>query len=235
MKRRRRLLFLAPLLASSVAVTPAFAAVQPRAGEPAAVPAVGLCALIAHGPGVTVYDLQLSGFPAGQSVKVEGPRTDSRVTVDDLGEFSKPDVPYGRYAVSFKDPEKNGWQRVQCQIPPREKAGGKGNVKVTLVEIVDKTPATAVDCSKENEVVFEGKIHGAGKGKVGYYWLQFSSQDPVDPGTAEFNGQTEVVSVPRVVKVAPNSIQRDIAATLHAQNMTSEKLTVHLTCTNAKP
>lgn len=238
MKRRSRLVFLAPLLASSVAAAPAFAvaAAQPSAGAPAALPAAGSCLLIARGPGVTTYDLQLNNFPADQSVKIEGPRTNLRVTVDNLGSFSKPNVPYGRYSVTFKEPGTTSSQHVRCQTPPREKTGsGKGNVQVTLVEVEDKTPATAVDCAKENQVIFEGKIHGTGKGKVNYYWTQQSSQDPVEPGTVEFNGQTEVASVRRVVVVPPNVLERTIATDLHAQNMTSARLEVKLTCTNAKP
>ncbi|MEW2416421.1 hypothetical protein AB0953_22230 [Streptomyces sp. NPDC046866] len=59
--------------------------------------------------------------------------------------------------------------------------------------------------------------------------------DPVQPATVEFDGQAGTASVLRVVTVPPTAVQRPVTTDLHAQNMTSERKAVQLTCTDARP
>lgn len=232
MNRHRRLTLLAaPLLVSSVALAPVFAAPAASAARPAP-----FCELIPgedDEDGDVTYDLVLSGFAPRQSVKIEGPRTNFQARVDDLGEFDREDVPYGRYRVGFKENGAKHDKRIGCVTPPKHKPGdgSKGDVKVTSVRVIPLTTQTVVDCTKPMRAEFDGKINVTGTGRVDYHWTHQSSADPLAAGSHDFKPGNVSHSVLHVVEVQPGN-NLLIVATLHAQGV-SRGQAIQLTC--AKP
>ncbi|MFD8980303.1 hypothetical protein [Streptomyces sp. NPDC059564] len=224
-------LLAAPLLIAPAALTPAFAA-------PAAVPAAASCELVAIGE--DSYTLVLEGFAPGQSVTINGPRTNQRVQVGQEGSLQQDDARYGKYSVGFKTGGSGHGNRIGCLTPPRGKhdgGGGKGNVQVTKVEVFTLTkPGTVVDCTKPIKAEFDGKISGTGKGDVRYFWTFASSADPIQSGKVTFAPGTEshslFVAVP--LSVVNNGSPSGFV-TLHvpSANMTARSDQVTLTC--AKP
>ncbi|MFF4850772.1 hypothetical protein [Streptomyces sp. NPDC001194] len=241
--RYRGLMILAvPLLASSVALTPAFAARGRTAGAGAArAPMAPSCELIAGGGGQsggkgnTRYDLHLSGFPANQSVHVQG-KSSFRGTVDGSGSLDRRGVRYGTYGVGYRDAGSKQAKHVDCSTAPREKpGGGKGNVQVTKVEVKALTKSgTVVDCGTPPKFEFDGKITGSGNGKVRYYWTYNSSADPIASGSAEFTPGIESVSLFKAVNgsVLANTDTVTVYLTLHVpdSNLTGQSENVTLTC-----
>ncbi|MCX5378662.1 hypothetical protein [Streptomyces sp. NBC_00091] len=232
MNRHRHLTLLAaPLLASSVVLAPALAAPAASAALPAA-----FCELVPGASGgqggETSYDLRLSGFAPGQSVTIDGPRTNLRTRVDDQGSFDKQDVRYGKYSVSSKG------GRIGCATPPREKhdgGSGKQKVQVTKVEVLTLTKSgTVVDCTKPVKAAFDGKITAVGKGDVRYFWTFASSNDRIGEGTVTFAlGTTQSHSLLKVVElVSSNGNLVTTFVTLHvpSANMTERSEDVSLTC-----
>ncbi|MEV8532086.1 hypothetical protein [Streptomyces sp. NPDC051211] len=219
------MLLTAPLLASSVALTPAFAA-QGRTAEAGAASARGpapLCELVPHRTGqpgqASGYDLLLRGFAPNQSVRVEGPKTALRTTVDDQGQLERQNVRYGTYSVSYKEEGAQKDKRLRCSAPPRKQDGGKQKIKVTKVEVltIDK-PATPVDCTKPQKVAFDGKITAVGHGKVPYYWTFASSAEPFATGSVTFEPGTTGHSILKVVEVPGTTnptTSLDVFMTLH--------------------
>ncbi|MER7463009.1 hypothetical protein [Streptomyces sp. NPDC097981] len=241
-RHRGFLLLAAPLLASSVALTPAFAA-QGRPAEAEAAPGgpAPSCELVASGTGqpggAPRYDLRLSGFPANQSVRVESKTSSFRTTVDDQGGLTRQGVRYGMYTVSYRDSEMKQGKHVSCVTPPRQK-GGKGNVQVTKVEVINLTKSGGVvDCTKPAKVEFDGKITGSGQGDVRYYWTYASSADPLSSGSVTFTPGVTSHSIFNAVEISPqvNVSTVSVFVTLHVpdQNMSGRSEQVTLTC--AKP
>ncbi|MFK0044163.1 hypothetical protein ACIQU4_08645 [Streptomyces sp. NPDC090741] len=235
------MLLAAPVLASSVALTPAFAA-QGRTAGPAAAraPMAPSCELTpgsgGGNPGGNMrYDLHLRGFAPNQSVRVEG-NSSFRTTVDGAGSLDRPGVRYGTYGVGYREGGSKQGKRVACVTPPREKPGsGKGNVQVTKVEVLTLTKSgTTVDCTKPPKLEFDGKITGTGQGKVRYFWTYASSADPISSGTAAFNPGTTSVSLLKVVEGSVMANTKTVSAfvTLHVPefNMTARSENVNVTC-----
>lgn len=231
-------LLAAPLLVSSVALTPAFAA---QSRTVAAAPASPSCKLVPDGTGEPGgdrgYDLRLSGFPANQSVRVGGPSS-FKTTVDGQGDLERQDVRYGKYNVSYKDPGGNQSKRVGCTTPREKPGSGKQDVKVTNVQVKTLTkPGTVVDCTKSNKAEFDGVITATGQGKVDYYWTYASSADPHSSGSVTFTPGTTSHSLLKVVDVSGmvNVTSVSVFVTLHVpdQNMSARSEQVVLTC--AKP
>ncbi|MET9605194.1 hypothetical protein ABZZ17_09015 [Streptomyces sp. NPDC006512] len=232
-RHRFLLLLTAPLLASSVALTPAVAAQARPAEPPAAAPAAPSCQLVPGGSGnpagAAVYKLHLGGFPANQSVRVEGPKTSFQAKANGKGELDRQGLPHGTYKVSYQG------KRVTCATPPAQKPGGKQDVKVSKVEVVILTPAgTAIDCSKPTTAEFDGKITATGPGKVRFYWTFASSSDPVSPGSVDFPAGTKTERLLHVVEVSPQANAPTISTfvTLHLpdQKMSARSGQVTFTC-----
>ncbi|MFE2143073.1 hypothetical protein ACFXA3_15245 [Streptomyces sp. NPDC059456] len=228
-RHRGPALLAASLLASSVALSPAFAAPSAAARAPLA----PSCELV---PGAKQrYDLHLSGFPAHQSVRIQG-KSSFRTVVDGQGELSRQGLRYGPYSVDYRMSGSQKTWHVTCSTPPREKpGGGKGNVKVTKVEVLTLTKnGSVVDCTKPPRLEFDGKISATGQGKVRYYWTYASSADPIDPGTARFTPGTTSVSLLKVVNgsVMANTTTVSAYVTLHVpdQNMSARSDQVTVTC-----
>ncbi|WCD83850.1 hypothetical protein KPP03845_100169 [Streptomyces xanthophaeus] len=229
----------APLLVSSVALAPAFAA----PGNSAAVAPTGpSCELVPNGAGDPGgdrgYDLRLSGFPANQSVRVEGPRSSFRATVDGQGSLDRQDVRYGKYSVNYRDGGENQRKRVGCATTGQKPGSGKQDVKVTGVAVKTLTkPGTVVDCTKTNKAEFDGSITATGQGKVDYYWTYASSADPHSSGSVDFTSGTTGHSLLKVVDVSgmANVASVSVFVTLHVpdHNMSARSEQVVLTC--AKP
>ncbi|MFD3681271.1 hypothetical protein [Streptomyces sp. NPDC058613] len=239
-RRRCLLLLAAPLLASSVALTPAFAA-QGRAAGPGAAPSAPSCELVPGGggkPGADVrYTLHLGGFPANQPVRIDGPRTSFRATVNGKGELDRQGLPHGAYSVvGHTSGGAQQGKRVTCAKPaPQKPGGGKGSVKVTKAEVVVLTPpGSVIDCSKGTTAEFDGKITATGPGKVRYYWTFASSSDPVSPGSADFAAGTGSRAVLHVVKVPGQANASTVSTfvTLHLpdQKMSARSAQVTFTC-----
>ncbi|MFI6144672.1 hypothetical protein [Streptomyces sp. NPDC051109] len=235
------MLLAAPLLASSLALTPAFAAQGRTAGAGAArAPMAPSCELTPRSgggnPGGKMgYDLHLSGFAPNQSVRVEG-KSSFRTTVDDTGSLDRQGVRYGTYTVSYRESGSRQGKHIDCATPSREKPGdGKGDVKVTKVEVVTLTKSgSTVDCTSPPKLEFDGKITATGQGKVRYFWTYASSADPISSGTAEFTPGITSVSLLKVVEgsVMANTPTVSAFVTLHVPdfNMTAQSETVHVTC-----
>ncbi|MFD3808351.1 hypothetical protein ACFWTC_33300 [Streptomyces sp. NPDC058619] len=239
-RRRCLLLLAAPLLASSVALTPAFAA-QGRTAAPGAAPSAPSCELVpgAGGkPGADVrYALHLGGFSANQSVRVDGPKTSFRARVNGKGELDRPGLPHGAYSVvGHKAGGGQQGKRVTCAKPPPPKpSDGKQTVKVGKVEVVVLTPpGSVIDCTKGTTAEFDGKITATGPGKVRYYWTFASSSDPVSPGTADFGKGTSTRALLHVVQVSGQANASTVSTfvTLHLpdQKMTARSAQVTFTC-----
>ncbi|WP_406186938.1 hypothetical protein [Streptomyces sp. NBC_01006] len=235
------MLLAAPVLASSVALTPAFAA-QGRTAESAAAraPMAPSCELTPGSGGGspggnTRYDLHLSGFTPNQSVRVEG-KSSFRATVNGEGALDRQGVRYGSYGVSYREGGSKQGKHVACVTPPREKPGsGKGNVQVTKVEVLTLTKSgSTVDCTKPPKLEFDGKITGTGQGKVRYFWTYASSADPISSGTAAFTPGTTSVSLFKVVEGSVMANTKTVSAfvTLHVPefNMTARSENVTVTC-----
>ncbi|MEV6578798.1 hypothetical protein AB0M92_11635 [Streptomyces sp. NPDC051582] len=242
---RHRLLVLlaAPLLVSSVALAPAVAAQgRPVGAEAARVPAAPSCELSPGSgggkpAGNARYDLHLSGFAPNQSVRVEG-KSSFRATVSGDGSLDRQGVRYGTYGVDYRDGGSKQGRHVTCTTPPREDpGGGKGDVKVTKVEVMALTKSgTTVDCTTPPKFEFDGRITGSGKGSVGYYWTYNSSADPIASGKAEFTPGIVSVSLFKGVSapVMANSSTVTVYLTLHVPDagLTGRSESVTLTCLN---
>ncbi|MER7000695.1 hypothetical protein [Streptomyces sp. NPDC000410] len=234
---RPTLSLLAPVLASSLVLAPAVAAPgQAAEGAAPVAPAAPACELVASPYGTPgaepTYDLMLSGFAGGQQVRINGPER-STITLGEEGTLKIQSVPYGSYRVSYEDERTGKNKRVTCDQPSRKKPGdGQQSVKVTRVEVFVLSP-TVVDCTKPQQVEFDGKITAEGRGKVAYHWTQQSDSTPVSPGTVEFSGTTKSHSILRVVKLPANPLETRVSTALHAQGMSSPVTEVRLTC--AKP
>ncbi|KOU13789.1 hypothetical protein ADK52_38110 [Streptomyces sp. WM6372] len=240
---RGLVLLAAPLLASSVALTPAFAAQGRTAAAGAArAPVAPSCELTPGSgggkPGDSLrYDLHLSGFAPNQSVRVEG-KSSFRTTVDGAGSLDRQGVRYGTYGVSYRESGSQQGKHVSCTTPPREQkpGSGKGSVQVTKVEVLTLTKSgSTVDCTKPPKLEFDGKITGTGQGKVRYFWTYASSADPISSGTAEFTPGTTSVSLFKVVEGSVMANTKTVSAfvTLHVPdfNMTARSENVQVTCT----
>ncbi|MET9608226.1 hypothetical protein ABZZ17_24700 [Streptomyces sp. NPDC006512] len=229
----------APLLVSSVALAPASAAPGNAAG---AAPARPSCELVPAGTGEPggdrSYNLHLSGFPANQSVRVEGQRFSFRATVDDQGSLNRQDVRHGKYSVNYRDGASNRTKRVGCATTGERPGSGKQNVKVTAVAVKTLTkPGTVVDCTKTNKAEFDGSITATGQGKVDYYWTYASSAEPHSSGSVDFTPGTTSHALLKVVDVSgtANASSVSVFVTLHVpgHNMSARSEQVVLTC--AKP
>ncbi|MFD5510344.1 hypothetical protein [Streptomyces sp. NPDC059761] len=235
------MLLAAPVLASSVALAPAFAAQGRTAAAGAArAPMAPSCELTpgsgGGNPGGNMrYDLHLSGFAPNQSVRVEG-KSSFRTTVDGAGSLDRQGVRYGTYGVSYREGGSKQGKHVACVTPPREKPGsGKGNVQVTKVEVLTLTKSgSTVDCTEPPKLEFDGKITGTGQGKVRYFWTYASSADPISSGTAAFTPGTTSVSLFKVVEGSVMANTKTVSAfvTLHVPDfdMTARSENVTVTC-----
>ncbi|MEU3775590.1 hypothetical protein AB0F11_20685 [Streptomyces sp. NPDC032472] len=234
--RHRRLAFLAaPLLVSSVALAPAYAA----PGRPSAAGArpVPSCALVPNDTGASGknkgYDLHLSGFPAQQSVRIEGPKTALKTAVDDQGELVRQRVRYGTYQVSYR--QEDAQQSVHCETPPRKNQdGGKQTVKVTRIGIKTLTKDQTVDCSTPQKAEFDGLIEVTGTGKVSWYWTLLSSADPIQQRSHTFEpgntGHSDLLVVPAGTPTTAS--KAEVRVTLHVPkfNLVKESDLVTFTC-----
>ncbi|MFD3872783.1 hypothetical protein [Streptomyces sp. NPDC058623] len=239
--RRRCLVFLAaPLLAPSVALTPALAASGSTVAQPGAAPVAPACQLLPGGNGGTggapSYKLHLGGFPANQAVRVEGPKTSLQVKVNAKGVLDRQGLRHGTYSVSYKAAGSQQAKRVTCATPPAQKpGGGPKDVRVTHVEVVILTPAgSVIDCAKGTTAEFDGKITATGTGKVRYYWTFASSSTPVSPGSVDFAPPTTGHALLHVVQVPPqpNATTVSTFVTLHLpdQKMSARSGQVTFTC-----
>ncbi|MER7732703.1 hypothetical protein ABTX80_17630 [Streptomyces erythrochromogenes] len=241
-RHRRLLLLAAPLLASAVGITPAFAAQGRPQAEPGAAPAAASCRLVVSGsgkPGADArYTLRLGGFPAKQAVRVDGPKTSFRATVNGKGELDRQGLKHGAYRVTYKARGSQKDATVTCAVPPADKqGGGKQSVKVGKVEVVVLTPpGTAVDCTKPTTAEFDGKITATGPGKVRFHWTLDGGSKPVSPGTADFPAGTTTQALLHVADVPakPNASTVTVHATLHLpdQKMSARSGPVTFTCEN---
>ncbi|MCX5589253.1 hypothetical protein ACFV0H_20500 [Streptomyces erythrochromogenes] len=239
-RHRRLLLLAAPLLASMVGLTPAFAAQGRPQTEPGAVPAAPSCELVAVGsgkPGGDIrYKLHLGGFPAKQAVRVDGPKASFRATVNGKGELDRQGVTHGAYRVTFKARGAQQDVRVTCAAPPADEQGsGKQSVKVGKVEVVVLTPpGTVIDCAKPTTAEFDGKITATGPGKVRFHWTFAGGSKPVSPGSADFPAGTTTQALLHVADVParPNASTVTVFATLHLpdQKMSARSGPVTFTC-----
>ncbi|MGI5450968.1 hypothetical protein ACQEVM_35385 [Streptomyces sp. CA-243310] len=236
------MLLATPLLASSVALapalTPAFAS-QGRTAEPGAAPSTPSCALMpgagGKGGGDARYTLRLGGFPAKQSVRVDGPKTTFRATVNGKGGLDRPGLRHGTYSVSYQAGGSQQVKRVTCTTPPQKPGGGKQDVKVTKVEVLVLTPAgSVIDCAKGTTAEFDGKITATGPGKVRYYWTFASSSTPVSPGSVDFTPGTTSHALLHVVQVPGQANASTVSTfvTLHLpdQKMSARSGQVTFTC-----
>ncbi|MER5932968.1 hypothetical protein [Streptomyces sp. NPDC002054] len=194
MNRNRRCALLAPVLVSAVALPPTAVA----ADRAPAAPAAPSCRLVEVplGEDGTEYDLRLLGFPAKQSVRIDGPRVKVTTRVDAKGALTREDVAHGTYRVTFKD------RRITCLSP---RPGTKGNVQVTKVEITKVfTPQpTKVNCGQPNKVELDGEITATGTGKVTFTW---QGKDIVaQQGSVEFTGKEKIHSVLGSLTVPPQA------------------------------
>ncbi|MFJ2593540.1 hypothetical protein [Streptomyces erythrochromogenes] len=239
-RHRRLLLLAAPLLASAVGLTPAFAAQGRPQAEPGAVPAAPSCELVAIGSGKpggdTRYKLHLGGFPTKQAVRVDGPKASFRATVNGKGELDRQGVNHGAYRVTYKARGSQQEVRVTCAAPPADKQGsGKQSVKVGKVEVVVLTPpGTVIDCAKPTTAEFDGKITATGPGKVRFHWTFAGGSKPVSPGSADFPAGTTTRALLHVADVParPNASTVTVFATLHLpdQKMSARSGPVTFTC-----
>ena len=238
-RRRCLVLLAAPLLASSVALTPALAATGSTAAQPGAAPTAPACQLLpgGNGPGgASSYKLHLGGFPANQAVRVEGPKTSLQVKVNGKGVLDRQGLRHGTYSVSYKAAGSQQAKRVTCATPPPQKpGGGKQDVRVTKVEVVILTPAgSVIDCTKGTTAEFDGKITATGTGKVRYYWTFASSSTPVSPGSVDFAPPTTGHALLHVVEVPPqpNATTVSTFVTLHLpdQKLSARSGQVTFTC-----
>ncbi|MDX2389149.1 hypothetical protein NJL88_03405 [Streptomyces sp. DK15] len=239
-RRRCLVLLAAPLLASSVALTPALAAHGSTATEPGAAPVAPSCQLLPGGnrgpAGGASYKLHLGGFPANQAVRIEGPKTSLQVKVNAKGVLDRPGLSHGAYGVSYKVAGSQQTKRVTCATAPAQKpGGGKQDVRVTKVEVVILTPAgTVIDCAKPTTAEFDGKITATGTGKVRYYWTFASSSTPVSPGSVDFAPPITGHALLHVVEVPPqpNASTVSTFVTLHLpdQKQSARSGQVTFTC-----
>ncbi|MEW2416420.1 hypothetical protein AB0953_22225 [Streptomyces sp. NPDC046866] len=244
-RHRRSALLAAPLLASSVAfaLAPAHAAPGRTSATGAARP-VPACALIPHTTGGAGgnkgYDLHLSGFSPQQSVRIEGPKTSFKTTVDAQGKLDRQGVRYGTYQVSYKPEGADHSESVHCQTPPRNEPdggrhdGGKQDVKVTRIGIKTLTKDQTVDCSTPQKAEFDGLIEVTGTGKVSWYWTLLSSADPIQKRSHTFEpgntGHSDLLVVP--AGTPTTSSKAEVRVTLHVPefNLVKESDLVTFTC-----
>ncbi|KOU58386.1 MULTISPECIES: hypothetical protein [unclassified Streptomyces] len=238
-RHRRLLLLAAPLLASAVGLTPAFAA-QARPARPGTAPAAAACELLVGGGGKpggdARYKLHLGGFPANQAVRVDGPKTSFRATVNGKGQLLRQGVRHGAYTVTYKAAGSRQDVRVRCAAVPADKTGsGKQGVKVSKVEVVVLTPpGTVIDCAKPTTAEFDGKITATGPGKVRFHWTFGAGSKPVSPGSADFAADTTTQALLHVADVParPNAATVSVYVTLHLpdQKMSARSGPVTFTC-----
>ncbi|QES49838.1 hypothetical protein DEJ50_20445 [Streptomyces venezuelae] len=230
MNRNRRCALLAPLLASAVALPPTAVA---QAAAPDRAPAAPRCELkeirlgedpAEFDPEQIEYDLHLNGFPAKQSVRIDGPRTKLNAKVNGRGSLTREDVAYGVYRVTYDSRRAGDKVRVNCLAPPREVPGGVtgGDAKVTKVEITKVfTPQpTKVDCDVPNKVQLDGQITATGRGKVTFTWQ--GKNIVAQQGSVEFTGKEKIHSVLGSLTVpkreTPNAMAIEVVVNLVAVN-----------------
>ncbi|MER7465402.1 hypothetical protein [Streptomyces sp. NPDC097981] len=237
MNRHARYALLTPLLASSIALPPTMAAqASPVDRAPAALsaaPQAASCKLVvAPNTNPAEFDLVLDGFRGGALVKVTGPENFNR-TVDQQGSFTEEDVKKGTYTVKVSQ-KKHNQLTVNCTKPPRVPATAKAHI--TDVDITGASTATAaVDCSKPQDVKFEGKLTGTGTGQVPVLWS--SSQGKRSTPVVNFTAPTTAVPV-FVTKSAARAKATDPAPRVTAfledtttSSGANDSLTFTLTCT----
>ncbi|MEC4576471.1 hypothetical protein [Streptomyces virginiae] len=238
-RHRRLLLLAAPLLASAVGLTPAFAA-QARPARPGTASAAATCELLVAGSGKpggdARYKLHLGGFPANQAVRVDGPKTSFRATVNGKGQLDRQGMRHGAYTVTYKAAGTKHDVRLTCAAAPVDKTGsGKQGVKVSKVEVVVLTPpGTVIDCAEPTTAEFDGKITATGPGKVRFHWTFGTSSKPVSPGSADFAAGTTTQALLHVADVParPNAATVSVYVTLHLpdQKMSARSGPVTFTC-----
>ncbi|MEU6862001.1 hypothetical protein ABZ924_01790 [Streptomyces sp. NPDC046876] len=244
-RHRRNALLAVPLLASSVALalTPAHAAPGRTSGTGSARP-VPACALIPHATGGAGgnkgYDLHLSGFSPQQPVRIEGPKTSFKTTVDAQGKLERQDVRYGTYQVSYKPEGADQSESVHCQTPPRtQQDGGKhegvqGDVTVTRIGVLTLTKDQTVDCNAPQKAEFDGLIEVTGTGTVSWYWTLLSSADPIQKRSHTFEpgntGHSDLLVVPAGTPTTAS--KAEVRVTLHVPkfNLVKESDLVTFTC-----
>ncbi|MFE1556770.1 hypothetical protein ACFW6V_17535 [Streptomyces sp. NPDC058734] len=220
MNRHARYALLAPLLVTAVAMPSTMAAQAAPAPQ-------GACKLVvAPGTNPVEYDLVMTGFKGGQLLRVSGPEEFQR-NADGAGSVTEEDVKKGAYTV------KSGWGRNEqttgCTKAPRSPAPVK--VRITDAEITgaSTTPA-AVDCSKPQNVTFQGKFTGTGTGEVDYFW---SGQGKQAAPSLKFNAP-ETATAPFVVKSptrgAPTEPAPKVVVNLSAGGNVADSSTFTLTC-----
>ncbi|MEU3722190.1 hypothetical protein [Streptomyces sp. NPDC031705] len=226
MNRHARYALLAPLLVTAVAMPPTMAAhAAPAPLTPSAAPQAACKLVVAPGTNPVEYDLVMTGFRGGQLLRVSGPEKFQR-NANGAGSVTEEDVKKGAYTVT------SGWGRNErktgCTKDPRPPAPVK--VRITDADITgaSTTPA-AVDCSKPQNVTFQGKFTGTGTGEVDYFW---SGQGKQSAPSLKFNAP-ETPTGPFVVKSptrgAPNEPIPKVTANLSAGNV-ADSLTFTLTC-----
>ncbi|MEU8840473.1 hypothetical protein AB0D97_15280 [Streptomyces roseus] len=170
-------------------------------------------------------------------MRVEG-KSSFRASVGGDGSLDRQGVRYGTYGVAYRDSGSKQGKHVTCVTPPREEpGGGKGEVKVSKVEVVALTKSgTTVDCTTPPKFEFDGRITGSGKGGVRYYWTYNSSADPIASGTAEFTPGIVSVSLFKGVtgSVMANTSTVTVYLTLHVPDagLSGRSESVTLTCLN---
>ncbi|MFF8258916.1 hypothetical protein [Streptomyces virginiae] len=238
-RHRRLLLLAAPFLAAAVALTPAFAA-HARPAEPGTAPPAAACELVAGASGKPGGDarhqLHLGGFPANQAVRVDGPKTSFRATVDGKGQLDRQGLRHGAYTVTYKADGSRQDVRVTCAAAPADKTGsGKRSVKVSKVEVVVLTPpGTVIDCAEPTTAEFDGMITATGPGRVRFHWTFGTSSEPVSPGSADFASGTTTQALLHVagVPARPSAATVSVYVTLHLpdQKMSARSGPVTFTC-----
>ncbi|MFD9357265.1 hypothetical protein [Streptomyces sp. NPDC060031] len=166
MNRHVRYALLAPLAASAVALTPAMAA-HASPAAPAAAPQATCKLVVAPGTNPVEFDLVLTGFKAGQQVKVRGPENFTR-TANPQGSFTEEDVKKGSYTARATGGRNN--PAVGCSKPTRTPATAAADISDVDVTGASTTPAVDIDCSVAQNVTFQGKLTGTGTGNVKYKW-----------------------------------------------------------------
>ncbi|MFF5705923.1 hypothetical protein ACFY7H_26110 [Streptomyces sp. NPDC012794] len=227
MNRHARYALLAPLLVTAVAVPPTMAAQAAPAGaaplKAAAAPQATCRLVVAPGTNPVEFDLVMTGFRGGQLLRVTGPESFQR-NANGAGSVTEENVKNGSYTV------KSGWGRNElttgCSKPPRPPA----KPRITSAEITgaSTTPA-AVDCTKPQNVTFQGKFAGTGTGEIDYHWAGQGKQ--IAP-SVQFTAP-ETATAPFVVKSPTRAAVTEPVPKVTVQLFTgnvSDSFTFTLTC-----
>ncbi|MBW5485101.1 hypothetical protein [Streptomyces bambusae] len=219
MNRHARHALLTPLLVSAVAVPPAMAAQAAPLGvaAPGAVPQAVCKLVVATGTNPVEFDLQLTGFRAGQQVRVEGPETFTR-TVSASGSVTEEDVKKGSYTVIVRGDRNNRGMTVSCSKPPRTPPPpATGAARVSAVDITGASTSPAeVDCKVPQNVTFTGKITGTGTGEVSYTWTSGGRQTTPSVNFTAPETATATFVVKSPTRAAPTDPAPKVEASLKA-------------------